>query len=228
VQDMGDFVKANGEGANNFSNWRAVMLASTGALLHDDSFLDLAESEWKCLIASQMKGVGSSVAGQLGQEVGRTQGLHYSLFALNAMIQGAEILNKNGVNVYDYVGTATVGGGPTSLKLALDFITPYALDPNKWGTDTATRGRTQTSPITANNSMALFELAYSYYQDPAYLAVNNRWGRSMDDIRTMGNVTLTHGNTFDLEIVPEPSTLLLGAGMAVGCLLRRKNRSCRE
>jgi len=33
----------------------------------------------------------------------RDSGLHYSLFAINAMIQTAEILDNRGVNVYDYV-----------------------------------------------------------------------------------------------------------------------------
>ncbi len=60
-------------------------------------------------------------------------------------------------------------------------------------------------PITADNSIALFELAYSYYGDPndpndPYLAVLNRWGRPIDEIRTLGIATLTHANTFDLAV----------------------------
>jgi len=202
VKGIGDFTQANGEGSNNFSNWRVVMLASTGAVLDEslttesNSYLNLAESEWKRLISFQMSGSGSSRAGLLGQEVGRNDGLHYSLFALNAMIQGAEILRQQGVNVYDHVDPDS----GASLKLGLDFIVPYALNPALWGTDSATNGRTQIQTITADNSIALFELAYSYYQDPAYLAVLERWGRPIDEIRTLGIATLTHGNTFDLDI----------------------------
>jgi len=48
--------------------------------------------------------------------------------------------------------------------------------------------------------MALFELAYSYWQDPAYLDVLERWGRPIDEFRTLGIATLTHGNTFELDL----------------------------
>ncbi len=207
---LADHTIANGTGANNFSNWRVVLAASAGALLDDQAMLDFAEDEWKSLIRSQMKGVGSNVAGALSQEVGRAQGLHYSLFALNAMIQGAEILNTRGVDVYDYVGPADLGGGAASLKLALDYIVGFASAEDPVAAFEAARGLvdngflgyTQITPITADNSMALFELAYSYWQDPDYLAVLERWGRPIDDIRPMGNVTLTHGNTFELSAVP--------------------------
>jgi len=154
-----------------------------------------------------MNGVGSNVAGALGQEVGREQGLHYSLFALNAMIQGAEILNTRGIDVYDYVGPSDNNEQDASLKLALDYIVEFASAADPVAAFKAARGINdngflnyeQITPITADNSMALFELAYSYWQDPAYLAVLERWGRPIDEFRTLGIATLTHGNTFELD-----------------------------
>jgi len=223
----------NGAGENNFANWRVVLAASAGALLEDQGMLDFAEDEWKRLIRSQMNGVGSNVAGALGRETGRAQGLHYSLFALNAMIQGAEILRQNGVDVYDYVGPSDINRQPASLKLALDYIVEFASADDPVAAFEAARGINnggllgyeQITEITADNSMALFELAYSYWQDPAYLEVIERWGRSLDEIRTLGNATLTHGNTFELTTaIPEPSTLLLGAFFAVGGLLLKRTR----
>ncbi len=213
AQAFGDDVQNRGEGANNHANWRVVMLASAGALLNDADMLADAETEWKSLIRSQMNGVGSNVAGALGQETGRPQGLHYSLYTLNAMIQGAEILRHQGVNVYDYVGPSDNNGQDASLKLALDYIVGFASAEDPVAAFEAARGLvdnghlgyTQITEITADNSMALFELAYSYYGDPndpndPYLAVLERWGRPIDEIRIMGINTLTHGNTFDLDL----------------------------
>ncbi|MCF6325557.1 MAG: DUF5011 domain-containing protein [Gammaproteobacteria bacterium] len=205
VSAMGNRVRNKGEGNNNFSNWRVVMLASTGALLDDQSYLDVAKSEFERMVPIQIAGSGSSKAGQLGWEVKREEGgLHYSLFAINAMIQGAEILNNQGFNMYDYTDPSTGG----NLRLALDFITPYALNPETWGkTQEALErdGYVQPTVITVDNSMALFELAYSYWQDPAYLAVLNKWGRPIDDIRPMGNTTLTHANRFSTVEPMAPS-----------------------
>ncbi len=201
VKRMGDYVFSNGEGNNNFSNWRVVMLASAGALLDDDSYLARAQSEWIRLLPLQLNGAGSSKAGVLGQEAGRTRGLHYSMYALNAMIQGAEILRHRNVNLYDYKDAAGRG-----LELALDFITPYAIDPDLWGSDSRTRGYEQITTITQKDSMALYELAYSHYQKDSYLDAINRWSRPMDDIRVMGITTLTHANRFDLITTPTTPT----------------------
>ncbi len=202
AQTIGNSAQSKNEGPNNFANWKVVMVASVGALLHDDGaaggYLDHAESQWKFWVEDQMNGSLSSRAGLLGREASRGTrgGLHYSLFALNAMIQGAEILRNQGVNVYDYVAP-----DGSSLKLGLDFIAPYALNPETWGdVGTTSQGYTQDNPITADDSMALFELAYSYYGDQAYLDILEKWGRPIDDIRPMGNTTLTHGNTFELAI----------------------------
>ncbi len=198
TRTMANYFVANGEGNNNFSNWRYLTIASAGALLNDTAMFDFAESEFKRLLPIQVQNQYSSVAGRMNYEVGRDDGLHYSLFAINAMIQTAEILYNRGVNVYDYVDPNT----GSSLKLALDFITPYALNPETWGNTSETTGLTQLTPIAQRNSMALFELAYSYYQDPAYLAVVNRWERPMYENRIMGINTLTHANTFELAIAP--------------------------
>jgi len=199
VKALGDHAMSNGVGLNNFANWRVVLIASIGALLNDNSFLSFAENEWKRLLPLQMNGVGSSVAGILGQESGRTRGLHYSLYAINAMIQGAEILRHHNVNLYDVV----VKG--RSLKLALDFITPYAINPSQW---TADRYK-QITTITQNDSMALFELAYSYYQEPSYLDVINKWKRPMEETRVMGINTLTHANRFDLSTVSTAPSIIV-------------------
>jgi len=213
VKSVGDHARENGAGLNNFANWRVVLVASAGALLDDSALLDFAETEWRRLIPLQMNDAGSSRAGQLGLEVGRTQGLHYSMYALNAMIQAAEILRHRNVDLYNFVDD-----GGRGLELALDFMTPYAINPSLWGNDSQTRGNEQIRPITQNNSMALYELAYTQYEKQSYLDAINRWGRPMYDIRTMGVTTLTHvdlGSAIQPtapSIVTQPESVTVTAG----------------
>jgi len=193
VKTLGDHAKANGAGLNNFANWRVVLIASAGALLDDSTLLNFAATEWKRLVPLQMSG-----SGKMGQEVGRTNGLHYSLYAINAMIQGAEILRHRNVNLYDYSNSGK------SLELALDYITPYAIDPSRW----ASTGYQQITTITQKNSMALYELAYSHYQKRSYWDAIIRWKRPMDEIRVMGINTLTHANRFDLSMSPVAPSII--------------------
>jgi len=193
VKKVGDHAKANGAGLNNFANWRVVLIASAGALLDDSALLNFAATEWKRLVPLQMSG-----SGKMGQEVGRSKGLHYSLYAINAMIQGAEILRHRNVNLYDYSSAGK------SLELALDYITPYAINPANW----ASTGYQQITTITQKDSMALYELAYSHYQKRSYLDAIIRWKRPMDEIRVMGITTLTHANRFDLSMSPVAASII--------------------
>ncbi|NOZ53111.1 MAG: hypothetical protein GXP08_08215, partial [Gammaproteobacteria bacterium] len=189
VKTLGDDAKASGAGLNNFANWRVVLIAAAGALLDDNTLLNFAATEWKRLVPLQMSG-----SGVMGQEYGRSKGLHYSLYAINAMIQGAEILRHRNVNLYDYSNSGK------SLELALDFVTPYAINPASWPYK-------QITTITQKDSMALYELAYSYYKKPLYLDAINRWNRPMDEIRVMGINTLTHANLSDLSFAPTPPSI---------------------
>ncbi len=193
VQTLGNQAMSSGAGNNNFANWRVVLIAAAGALLDDSTLLDFAAMEWKRLLPLQMNGEGSATAGIMGQEQGRSKGLHYSLYAINAMIQGAEILRHRNVDLYRYKDNKGRG-----LELALDFITPYAINPAAW----TAAGYPQITTITQDDSMALYELAYSHYKKPLYLDAINRWTRPLDDIRVMGINTLTHANLFDLDSTP--------------------------
>ena len=193
VKKVGDHAKGNGAGLNNFANWRVVLIASAGALLDDSALLNFAATEWKRLVPLQMDG-----SGKMGWEVSRSKGLHYSLYAINAMIQGAEILRHRNVNLYDYSSAGK------SLELALDYITPYAINPAGW----ANTGYQQITTITQKDSMALYELAYSHYQKQSYLDAITRWKRPMDETRVMGINTLTHANRFDLSMSPVAPSII--------------------
>ncbi|MCF6324800.1 MAG: alginate lyase family protein [Gammaproteobacteria bacterium] len=203
TQQISAIISSNGTSTNvnNFANWRNVLIASAGSLLDDQGLLDYVESAWKYLVSVQMTRASSDRPGLMIQEVERSQGLDYSLYAINAMIQGAEIMRHHGVNLYDYEAA-----GERSLKLALSFMAPFAIDPESWVEPPY--NYEQSVLISQDDNMALFELAYSYYQDPIYLEAINRWGRPMDEIRVMGINTLTHGNMFSLNFTPTPPSLV--------------------
>ncbi len=174
---------------NNFENWRLVFISTASLITENKSAMDYAFNHYKAIIPDQI-----SSKGEMREELHRTKSLSYSLFALNPMLQTAEIARHQGVNLYDYQTTSGKG-----LKLALDYYAPYALAPAKWP-------RQQIAPVKKNDNMAMWELAYSYWQKPAYLKVINHWKRPLEEIRIMGWTSLTHANMFQLAQTPLPST----------------------
>ncbi|MGB7444378.1 MAG: alginate lyase family protein [Coleofasciculaceae cyanobacterium] len=167
---------------NNFENWRVNFIASAGSLIKNESLLNYAFARYKELIPIQM-----DEQGKMKKEIGRTKSLFYSLYAINAMTQVAEIARHYDVNLYDYTNESR------GLKLAVDYYAPYAANPDSWDKE-------QIAPLKETDSVALYELAYSYWQEPAYLKVINYWGRPMIEKRILGDVSLTHANSFELDI----------------------------
>lgn len=170
---------------NNFENWRHVFLASAAALTDDSALLNYVFDRYREVLPTQIE-----PSGLMHLEYTRTRGLSYSLYAINAIIQTAEIARHHGVDLYTYM--APTGDGPVGLKTALDYYAPFALNPDLWPYQ-------QITPIVAADNMALFELAYSFWPEEIFLNVIERWGRPMDETRIMGPVTLTHGNGVALE-----------------------------
>ncbi len=159
---------------NNFENWRLVVLASAGALLSDTALLEEAFVTWRALIPRQMDPDGFLV-----EETGRANGLTYSLYALNAMTQVAEIARHHGVDLYGF----RTGDG-RGLELALDRHARHLLEPSSWP-------HPQRDTLEAP-SAAAFELALLWQAKPAYEQVLTRFGRPLAEPRVMGPVTLTH------------------------------------
>ncbi|NOK59339.1 MAG: hypothetical protein GFH27_549283n201 [Chloroflexi bacterium AL-W] len=160
-------------GSNNFEWWRLVTISAGGAFLDDAEILNYAFDRYEKVLPEH---IGED--GQMIKELGRTKSLMYSLYSLNAMTQIAEIARHNGRNLYDYTSDGN------SLKQALDFHSPYAIDQSSWG-------RQQIAPIEEKD-VAHYEMAYSYFGDQAYLATIEEWGRPLYERRTMGLVSLTH------------------------------------
>ena len=93
--------------------------------------------------------------GELTHELGRTNSLGYSMYALNAMVQTAEIARHFEVDLYDFAMDDGRG-----LKKALDYHAPFCEDPSGWPYQ-------QTSAYKGGNA-ALYEPAFSRFEETSY------------------------------------------------------------
>ncbi|HHI92021.1 MAG TPA: hypothetical protein ENK04_00690 [Gammaproteobacteria bacterium] len=189
---------------NNFENWKVAFISIAGAFTGDQTLLNFAFQRFRDVIPSQ---IGSR--GTMEEEKGRTSGwggIGYSMFALHAMSLAAEVARHHGVDLYNYTSDGNKG-----LKLALDYHAPYLLNLSAWPFGKGTQ------PLNASHGIGIYELAYSVWQDPAYLNVVNRWGRPMGmNIWALGVVTLTHANRFDLSVgATAPSIVAQPAAVTV-------------
>ena len=197
VQAFGENAMAFSPSPNNFENWRNAFVSIAGAFTGDQALLNFAFQSFRDAIPNQIHWTG-----RMNQEYERTNGwggLGYSLYAIHAMLLAAEVARHHGVDLYNYNYTYTVNGETyrKGLKVALDFHAPYARDPSSWPYGVGTQS------VGALSGVGIYELAYSKWQDPAYLGVINQWGRPMSmNMWALGIVTLTHGDRFDLALAP--------------------------
>jgi hypothetical protein len=187
TQWVGDFASEAQHWAapNNFDNWRVVVLAAAGAYLEDQAMLETAWARFRANIGTQMNDNGS-----LKFELTRVDALTYSAYALNAMMQAAEIARHHGVDLYHF--TLPDGRG---LERCLDFHAPYLADPARW----VAEGNSQHGEMNAG-SAAVYELALREWPaKPAYRAVLQRWPRPLVEERIIGPITLTHAAAESLK-----------------------------
>lgn len=178
---------------NNFQNWRLVFIASASVIADSVDSRNYAFKQWKDFISRQMNPNGS-----MKYELTRSTALDYSMYAINAMSQVAEIARHYGVDLYNY--ELSDGRG---LEKALDFYTKYVSDPSaprRWLND----GYKQDGGYngSTNGNAQVYELAYTFKGKSTYKSCIDRWGRPMNEIRTMGPITLTHAR--GLEVTPGP------------------------
>ncbi len=167
--------KSDSVDANNFGDWRLVLLAAAASLVKDDELMQYVVDHYKAMVPNQIDGGGRWV-----KELGRTRGLHYSLYAANALVQVAEIVRHQGVDLYNFESSSGTG----SLKKGIDWLLPFVLDQSSWPYE-------QLDALTEDN-IDLFEFAYLTWQEDGYLEVFDQWPRPLYDIRTAGPATLTH------------------------------------
>ena len=160
---------------NNFGSWRMVLLASAAVVAEDQSTLDYTFNHYKRLVPNQITG-----SGKMNWEYGRTTGLSYSAFGINAILQTCEIARHQGVDLYHW--KAEDGRG--SIEKALDNLTPYVLKPSSW--------RHKQIRAFVGESATPWEMGYLVFGKPEYLSVVKKYGRPMYGSCTAGPVTLTH------------------------------------
>jgi|GEM_PF-2977936 len=164
-----------GVNANNFVDWRLVSLSAMAVLLEDQSLMDYVYDYAKKTLVHQVREDGS-----LPHEYGRTSGLSYSSYAVNAFLQVAEVLRHQNIDLYNYKGV----NGKGNFKNMIDWIAPYMAEPSTWP-----HQQIKTYNGSADNAGA-FEFANNIWNDTIIDKVISKWGIPMYETRTAGAVTL--------------------------------------
>jgi len=157
----------------NYENWKLLLISSSAVITEDNTDMNWVIQYWKELIPKQM-----NTQGQMTAELSRTRSLFYSMYAVNAMTQTAEITRHHGVDLYNY---KTIDG--KGLELAFDYHAPYLADKLTWPYQ-------EIRPDLLE--YATYENAYSFKQKTSYMDVIIKAVRPLYENRTMGAVTLTH------------------------------------
>jgi hypothetical protein len=143
---------------NNWGDWGILLRLTITRYVGDDAGFQAAAERWRRQVDG-IKGVGGIAAdGHLPEETRRgDNGITYTEFALNAKVAAALIAERQGIDLWNY---ANPQGG--NLKLALDYVAPFVLDPTGWP---YYDGEADTSihPV--------WEIAYQKWQEPVYARI---------------------------------------------------------
>lgn len=184
----------------NYENWRVAFQMACAAINNDTTKMIEQCDRFKYLIPYTIDTTGRMTReyNRYSADGTKGSGLSYSLYAINAMIQAAEIVRHHPeLNTDLYAYKTSDGRG---FEKALDFVASYCYDvnmPQAW----RNTGYPQTecesvttcsSPGCKTGNMGLWELAYKYYGKSAYNSVITTRGRPMYESRNMGPTTLTH------------------------------------
>jgi hypothetical protein len=108
---------------NNHGSWYDVQVVAVMLFLgKNKEAKEYIENVSAKRIDSQIKEDGKQPA-----ELARTKSLHYSAFNLEALSHLAVFGDKVGFDLWNYKG---MNGG--SIRIALDYILPFVLDPTEW------------------------------------------------------------------------------------------------
>ncbi len=148
----------------------------------------------------------------LANELQRSEGLSYSLYALKAFVTAAELGRHYGEDLYGYERD-----GEPALRRLFEAHVPFFFDPEAFDERFGEVGGFAAREREEGTSA--YELAYSQWEDESFLrvvrsrgsevrneptyveqhqdAIDSR-GRPVRDERLLGWTTLTHANRFDL------------------------------
>lgn len=181
---------------NNIWAWRIQTIAGAGSYLDDDEIFDRGIEMWRNRRPWRDYNTGnrskSRPRGSLQLELNRDDGLAYHVYGVKALTMTAVIARQHGIDLYSYNAPTDPEQGSTLRKM-YDFMLPYVKDPSSWKWGKGSNGLTNTEK---ENIVSVYELAYSEWEDPAYLDVIEQYGRPAYDSYVLGHVTLTHANRF--------------------------------
>lgn len=146
---------------NNHGEWYDAQVCGLAAYLgRDDVVKKIAGENGPKRIKDQIQPDGS-----LPKEIARTRSLHYSLFAIEAWMQVAEVSRDvGGIDLYNYKSE-----DGRSLRGALDFLVPFLLGEQKWPHKTLEDER-------YTHYASMFRKAAKVYGDARYAAVAEKLG----------------------------------------------------
>ncbi len=174
---------------NNIYAWWVLARATAAAYLGDRAALSRAFDDWRENALEQLE-----PNGLLRHELGRTDGLAYSVYGLKALTLTAEVARHHGVELYGY---RRPGDDESALLRAFEGLRPYVVDAADWEWGTGEDGYTDAERTAAGS---VYELAHSRWDRPAFGGVVESIGRPLYDRRILGWTTLTHANRFALDL----------------------------
>ncbi len=108
---------------NNHALWYDMILQAT--VMYSGDYDHLRE----IIVDQELPRFDRQIAkdGSLPHELARTLGLHYTTFSLEAVNFSDIMAQKIGIDVWGYVGKEG-----RSMKMAVDYVSPYYENPEKW------------------------------------------------------------------------------------------------
>ncbi len=157
---------------NNWGDAGTFLRIAVTDYLGDAAGFSAAVAKWKSLVDL------IAADGHIPEETRRgTSGLNYTQEALDYKIAAAIIAERRGVDLWSY----------GRFKLAVDYVTPYVLNPSAW--PWATGASSSIHP--------LWEIAYQHWQNPAYKPIiQKRRPYGADGHSAVRWTTLTSGIPF--------------------------------
>lgn len=136
---------------NNHGTWYDLQYVSIAYYLGEmDKVKNQIEVFTKKRIKSQILPTG-----EMPLETARAASLHYSFYNIRAFFGVAKYAEKVGIDLWKYQE------GQVGLKLALDYLLPYATNPSKWPHKDLGRSVKKFMPN-------ILSQAYSVYKDKKY------------------------------------------------------------
>lgn len=182
--------KYTGVVRNNIYAWWLVARATAAAYLDDRAALERTFDDWRSNALDQIL-----PSGLLKLERQREDGLDYSIYGITALTLTAEIARHYGVDLYGY--TVDDDDETSVLRRAYEAHQEYVVDPSDWKWGIGENGYTDSERSATG---AVYELAYSRWQDSEFESVVESIGRPLYERRILGWTTLTHANRFALDL----------------------------